>query len=81
MRWRPLGGAHLNRIEHLRRLPPHELLGVGAGASFEEIRRAYRARARAYHPDRMDPFLRAHGEEVMRLINTAYERLTEGRKR
>jgi DnaJ like chaperone protein len=56
------------------------VLGVPRSASQEEIRAAYRARMRDYHPDRV-----AHlGEELQRLaqrktleIQGAYERLRE----
>ena len=59
---------------------PHTVLGVPRSASQEEIRAAYRARMRDYHPDRV-----AHlGEELQRLaqrktleIQGAYERLRE----
>ena len=57
---------------------PHEVLGITRGASQEEIRDAYRARMREYHPDKV-----AHlGEELQQLahrrsldIQEAYRRL------
>ena len=57
---------------------PHEVLGIPATASADEIQSAYRARMREYHPDKV-----AHlGEELQKLahrkaqeIQRAYEEL------
>ena len=70
MRWRD---RQETTLQELARLPAHELLGVEATASRTEIKAAYRKKARAYHPDFVDPFLRRHGEEVMKLLNHAYD--------
>ena len=72
MRWRDFENAP--PLE-LARLPAHELLGVNATASEAEIRTAYRKKARVYHPDFVDPFLSRHGEEVMKLLNRAYDHM------
>ena len=78
MRWRAVEARHRDRLEALRALRFHELLGVAPGAPAAEVKRAYRQKALAYHPDRLDPFLRAHGEEVMKLLNRAYRALLGG---
>ena len=72
MRWRALERGHEDRLEAMRTQRPHELLGVAPDTPPADVKRAYRLKARAYHPDRLDPFLRAHGEEVMKLLNQAY---------
>lgn len=51
----------------------YDVLGVPRDASVAEIRRAYREKARLYHPDLGgDP-------ETMKLLNIAYETLTRRR--
>ena len=72
MRWRPLN-RHTSALEELARLPAHELLGVPVTASAAEIKAAYRKKVRVYHPDSVEPFLKPHGEEVMKLLNRAYD--------
>ena len=53
----------------------YELLGVGRGAGTEEIKRAYRKRARELHPDANpdDP----HAEEQFKELARAYEVLSD----
>lgn len=71
MKWRPLSGASAT-LDRLRNQAPHELLGVSEAADEPTVRHAYRERVRLYHPDTVDPFLRAHGEEMVKLLNRAY---------
>src|SRR4051812_29217426 len=54
-------------------ISPSAILGVGAGASLQEIREAYRAKARKYHPD--------HGgdEWAFRIVARSYEILSTAR--
>jgi DnaJ-class molecular chaperone len=76
MKWRDLRKAYIDRIEELSHQTPSQLLEVSEDASPQEVRRAYLAKVRAYHPDSADPFVKAHSEEVLKLINRAYETLT-----
>lgn len=59
--------------------PPWVTLGIPQDATLDEIKRAYRARAKEYHPDnvaRLGPKLRQLAEVEMKKINGAYEILT-----
>ena len=53
----------------------YRLLGVSPSASWDEIERAYRKKAKLHHPD--------HGgdEDAMRALNEAYQFLKQTRRR
>ncbi|MDR2087901.1 MAG: DnaJ domain-containing protein [Clostridiales Family XIII bacterium] len=55
---------------------PYETLGIKEGASKEEIKAAYKAQVKKYHPDRhQDNPLYELAEEKLQEINEAYEYL------
>lgn len=56
-----------------------EILGVSVQASAEEIKKAYTAEAKKWHPDRIqhNPELAAMAEKKLKDINQAYECLTD----
>ncbi len=59
---------------------PYTVLGVPRGASEEEIKKAYRALARKYHPDNYtDSPLSDLAEEKMKEINEAYDAIGKER--
>jgi DnaJ-class molecular chaperone len=49
---------------------PWELLGVQYGASYEEVKKAYKSKALKYHPDRL-----TGDEDQFKLIQNAYEKI------
>ncbi|MBQ2650291.1 MAG: J domain-containing protein [Clostridia bacterium] len=54
---------------------PYSVLGLSPGASEEEVRKAYRALAKKYHPD-LNPGDAAAAER-MKEVNAAYEQITK----
>ena len=57
---------------------PYKVLGVSPDASDEEVKRAYRALAKKYHPDRNPGD--AAAAQKMREINAAYEQIKNPEK-
>ena len=61
---------------------PYSVLGVDHNASEDDIKSAYRALARKYHPDNFadNETARTMAEEKMKEINEAYDTIMKGRK-
>ena len=59
-------------------MDPYKILGVSRDASDDEIKRAYRALAKKYHPDVNKE---ANAEEKFKQIQNAYDQIMEARKR
>lgn len=58
---------------------PYEVLGVSPNASEEEVKAAYRALAKKYHPDKYaNSDLADLANEKMQEINQAYDTITKG---
>ncbi len=64
-------------------IDPYKLLGVAYEATDQEIKKAYHALARKYHPDNFadDPVRLEMANRKMRDINAAYEQITADRAR
>ncbi len=61
---------------------PYKILGVSRDASDDDIKSAYRALARKYHPDNFatDETARSMAEDKMKEINEAYDAVQNERK-
>ena len=61
---------------------PYEVLGVDANATDEEIKKAYHALARKYHPDNYssNPDMAELANEKMKEVNEAYEAIKKMRE-
>ena len=81
MIWRNRSIQMSDELSRLQVLEPHELLSVPPDASREEIKAAYRNLAKSYHPDKADPFMARYNEEVIKLINAAYQQLMAQQQR
>ena len=77
MKWNNRSCLSADELTRLRNLKPHELLSVPIDASTAVIKSAYRRLVKVYHPDKSDPFMRKHNEQVVKLINEAYKTLIE----
>ena len=61
-------------------MDPYKVLGVSPDASDDEIKKAYRALARKYHPDKYrDSDLADLASEKMKEVNAAYEEIQKMR--
>ncbi len=78
MKWRERNPNLSDELSRLQALDPFELLGIPQDAAQDEIKKAYLQKVKIYHPDKSDPFMKRYNEEVIKLINAAYERLSGG---
>lgn len=75
MRWKDLTKGYADRVAEMTAMAPHEILGVDPSASLHEIRVAYMRLVKVYHPDKSDPFMASYNQEMVKLINAAYEKM------
>jgi DnaJ-class molecular chaperone len=79
MKWANLRGGYKDQLRSLAAADPYDLLGVRRDVSSVGLKKAYLSRVKAYHPDRAHSFLKDHHQEVLKLINAAFERIKKER--
>jgi curved DNA-binding protein CbpA len=80
MKWTEKTPGWKNVLHEARLKTPHEMLGVAPDATRKEIRAAYLRLVKLYHPDKSDQFMGTLNEEMLKLINSAYERLKQAER-
>ena len=81
MKWTDRKQGWKNVLNEAREKPPHEMLGVSPCAPLADVRAAYLALVKLYHPDKSDKFMETFNGEMLKLINSAYENLTQAARR
>jgi DnaJ domain len=83
---KPIGAARTvslqSRLRDIEHFDPHAILGISGSASWDEIKAAYHARAKAYHPDRYSTAelpleVRDYLASMARRVNAAFAALEE----
>jgi hypothetical protein len=73
------------RVKEMRRQNYFEMLGISKTAGTDEIRKAYFAQAKDFHPDKhhgvSSSELKALADQVYSMLSTAYECLADARER
>ena len=77
MEWKNIIKGGQSNLEATRLKSPYEILSVNPDVSKEELREAYIKKVKAYHPDCSDPFLKQYNQEMLKIVNLAYEHLKE----
>jgi hypothetical protein len=78
----PPRGQGLARMRDADGFDPYAILGLPLGAPFENVRAAYLAKAKTYHPDRyanaeLPDEVKRYLEDMARRINAAFSALEE----
>lgn len=79
MKWKELRLPYQSRLADLAKQDPYALLGISPDTPNEGVVAAHRNKVKAYHPDVSDPFLKKYNEEVLKLVNAAYDKIIRER--
>ena len=77
MNWRDIPTRYTDRAEILSAQKPHEILEVSEAATLDEVKAAYRRLVKIYHPDKSHGFVQSSNEEVLKIVNDAYQAMAK----
>ena len=77
LKWKELN-RYKDFIEELQQKDPYEILEIKNTATPEQIIKAYLKKVKIYHPDNSDEFIKINNENILKIINGAYETITSG---
>ncbi|MER2114155.1 MAG: DnaJ domain-containing protein [Solibacillus isronensis] len=70
----------IEKLDSLKGLTEHEILGVPYTATADELKKARRSLLKEYHPDRQsNPEEREAAEDLSALVNQSYQLIIEGK--
>lgn len=79
MKWKDLN-KYKDRLEDMKRMSPFQILGVEESSSKEIVKKAYLEMMKKYHPDISHEFMASHNQEIIKLVNDAYDKIIRGKK-
>ena len=73
MKWKNIDTNYQNQIDKISEQDPYQRLGVSPSATLAEVKKAYRDKVKLYHPDSTDDFMKHYSQEILKLLNAAFE--------
>jgi curved DNA-binding protein CbpA len=73
MKWKNIEKNYKDKIISMSNISPYTLFEINKDSSLSDLKKAYKRLVKVYHPDRSHPFMQKHNEELLKIINRAYE--------
>lgn len=77
MKWNNIEDiGYTSKLEKLKKLQPHEIFNISNNANIREIKKAYKEKMKIYHPDKNGNFTKEYSEEISKILNNAYQKMS-----